>query len=233
MQLTKTKFLQLFLSVGTALVIWTLFKVVGRIIRSFKSPLRNIRGPDSSHWLYGNFEDIFRTVRSFLAYLHCSSYTGTPLKLSRGSLRTKMWLNSGSKNTDLRWRYTALLAYVTVSYCLSFPLSEQDLQCIQEPLLCTMDSRAINHVLSHPYNYQKPEVARYLLSGIVGGGGYAVFVISTNLSSCWIHTGILLAEGDPHKQQVGFYQNATILIWFTPLIHRERLWWLELYPIFV
>jgi len=49
------------------------------------------------------------------------------------------------------------------------------------PKLCTIDPRAVNHILSHPYDYYKPEMARYRLS-ILG-------------------EGVLLAEGDPHKQQ--------------------------------
>jgi hypothetical protein len=40
-----------------------------------------------------------------------------------------------------------------------------------------MDSRAVNHVLSHPYDYHKPEIARYNLSQIVGAGDYAVSVV--------------------------------------------------------
>jgi len=58
-----------------------------------------------------------------------------------------------------------------------FLLSKQDHHHIQEPFLCAMDSRAVNHVLSHPYDYHKPEVARYNLSQIVGAGDYAVSVV--------------------------------------------------------
>jgi cytochrome P450 len=48
--------------------------------------------------------------------------------------------------------------------------------------LCTMDTRAINHVLTHSYDYQKPEHVRYNLSQILGHG-------------------VLFVEGDKHKQQ--------------------------------
>ena len=62
-------FSQLLISAGATLVIWTLFKAASRIIRRFKSPLRNIGGPDSSHWFYGNYGDLLRTVCCFLKSL--------------------------------------------------------------------------------------------------------------------------------------------------------------------
>ena len=49
--------------------------------------------------------------------------------------------------------------------------------------LYTIDTKAINHVLMNDYLYQKPEPARYNLSQILG-------------------SGILVVEGDKHKQQV-------------------------------
>ena len=51
--------------------------------------------------------------------------------------------------------------------------------------LYTIDTKAINHVLMNDYLYQKPETARYNLSQILG-------------------SGILVVEGDKHKQQVSF-----------------------------
>ena len=49
--------------------------------------------------------------------------------------------------------------------------------------LYTVDTKAINHVLMNDYIYEKPEPARYNLSQILG-------------------SGILVVEGDKHKQQV-------------------------------
>ena len=62
--------------------------------------------------------------------------------------------------------------------------------------LYTIDTKAINHVLMNDYIYQKPETARYNLSQIVG-------------------PGILVVEGDKHKQQVSlsihlFFQSKKI-----------------------
>ncbi|KAF9484968.1 cytochrome P450 [Pholiota conissans] len=48
--------------------------------------------------------------------------------------------------------------------------------------LYTLDSKALNHVLMNNYIYQKPESARYALSRILGNG-------------------VLIVEGDKHKQQ--------------------------------
>ena len=50
--------------------------------------------------------------------------------------------------------------------------------------LYTIDTKAINHVLMNDYVYEKPESARYNLSQILG-------------------SGVLVVEGDKHKQQVG------------------------------
>lgn len=51
--------------------------------------------------------------------------------------------------------------------------------------LYTTDTKALNHVLMNDYLYQKPEGARYSLSRILG-------------------SGVLVVEGDKHKQQVNF-----------------------------
>ncbi|KAF9464574.1 cytochrome P450 [Collybia nuda] len=48
--------------------------------------------------------------------------------------------------------------------------------------LFTMDTKAINHVLMNSNDYQKPEAARYNLSRVVGAG-------------------VLVVEGDKHRQQ--------------------------------
>jgi hypothetical protein len=36
--------------------------------------------------------------------------------------------------------------------------------------LCTFDTRALHHILTHNYKYQKPEQVRYNLSRILGEG---------------------------------------------------------------
>ncbi|KIM82588.1 hypothetical protein PILCRDRAFT_467407 [Piloderma croceum F 1598] len=125
----------LFLSAGATLVIWIVFKAAARIIRSFKSPLRNIRGPNSSHWFYGNYMEITRTNQGVI----------------------EQWVQ----------KYGSTLKFNGFA---------------NAPFLCTMDSRALNHIFSHPYDYHRPEIARSRLAPILG-------------------KGLLLAEDDPHKQQ--------------------------------
>ena len=49
--------------------------------------------------------------------------------------------------------------------------------------LYTTDTKAINHILTNNNIYQKPEVAKYNLSRTLGNG-------------------ILVVEGDKHRQQV-------------------------------
>ncbi|EIN07525.1 cytochrome P450 [Punctularia strigosozonata HHB-11173 SS5] len=48
--------------------------------------------------------------------------------------------------------------------------------------LCTVDPRALNHILTHSADYQKPSLGRDILSRVVG-------------------EGLLLAEGDAHRRQ--------------------------------
>ncbi|KAI0736247.1 cytochrome P450 [Fomitopsis betulina] len=52
----------------------------------------------------------------------------------------------------------------------------------QQPRLYTVDTRALNHVLSHSNDYQKPSLARYNLGQVVG-------------------EGLLIVEGEQHRQQ--------------------------------
>ena len=47
-----------------------------------------------------------------------------------------------------------------------------------------MDTKAVNHILMNNYTYQKPSHAKYNLTTIVGGG-------------------VLVAEEDMHRRQVG------------------------------
>ena len=71
--------------------------------------------------------------------------------------------------------------------------------------LYTIDTKAINHVLMNDYIYQKPEPARYNLSQILG-------------------SGILVVEGDKHKQQV----SLSIHLMFEPK-KSERAFSVELW----
>lgn len=64
-------------------------------------------------------------------------------------------------------------------------------------MLVLMDTKALNHVLSHPVEYEKPPLARKNLSSLLG-------------------QGLLVAEGDVHKQQRKLLNPA-----FSPVQIRE------------
>lgn len=63
--------------------------------------------------------------------------------------------------------------------------SDRDLNCVnlQRNQLYTVDPKALNHVLMNYHIWQKPEVSRYNLTRIIGGG-------------------VLVAEADDHRRQV-------------------------------
>ena len=57
--------------------------------------------------------------------------------------------------------------------------------------LYTIDTKAINHVLTNVYIYEKPEPSRYNLTQILG-------------------PGVLIVEGDKHKQQVSLRSISSL-----------------------
>ncbi|KAN0097938.1 Cytochrome P450 [Tylopilus felleus] len=113
--------------------LWTLFQFV---YRELTSPIRHLRGPKGTSWIYGNLGDIFNPENSALHEQWVKQYGNT--------LRYKGFFNSNR--------------------------------------LFTMDTRAINHVLTHSNDYQKPAQVRYNLSKILG-------------------EGLLFVEGAQHRQQ--------------------------------
>ncbi|KAH7929281.1 cytochrome P450 [Leucogyrophana mollusca] len=129
-------FQKLALSASLALLGFGLWKVGKLAVHRITSPLRNIRGPKSTSWLYGNMKDIFEAENSVLHEQWVKEY-GPTLKYQ------------GFLNIDR---------------------------------LFTMDLRALNHVLTHSNDYQKPEQVRYNLSQILG-------------------EGVLFVEGAQHRQQ--------------------------------
>jgi len=64
--------------------------------------------------------------------------------------------------------------------------------------LYTVDTKAMKHVLTNSYIYQKPEMARYHIGQVLG-------------------TGLLVNEEDKHKQQVHLPFGNLSLIVFTVL----------------
>lgn len=58
---------QLLLSAGATVLAFGLWKLAGLIYLHYKSPVRMIPGPKSSHWLYGNFKEIIHAVSKVLS----------------------------------------------------------------------------------------------------------------------------------------------------------------------
>jgi len=97
-----------------------------------------------------------------------------PLLLQENSVLHEKWVNE----------YGSTLTYK--AFFGVRPFTEKHILAysgLQMNRLYTTDMKAINHVLMNDYIYQKPEAARYSLSLILG-------------------SGVLIVEGDKHKQQV-------------------------------
>lgn len=71
-----------------------------------------------------------------------------------------------------------------------------------------MDTKAIQYVLMNSHIYQKPESVRYNLGRIVGEGTSVLLEIILKCSFSVI-AGVLVVEGDKHRQQV--YQAVMIV----------------------
>ena len=71
--------------------------------------------------------------------------------------------------------------------------------------LYTTDTKALNHVLMNDYLYEKPETARYILSQILG-------------------SGILVVEGDKHKQQVSLSVYFIFVTKISERVFSVELW---------
>lgn len=69
--------------------------------------------------------------------------------------------------------------------------------------LYTTDTKALNHVLMNSNDYQKPEAARYSLNRVVGTGMYStIYTTWFRLYANMTIQGVLVVEGEKHKQQV-------------------------------
>jgi len=134
--MTGTVLIRLTGSLGATLVAYGVYRVAKFIYDELTSPLRDLPGPKSSSFIYGNFKEIFEAENSTLHEQWVQEY-GTTLK------------------------YNGLFGMTR---------------------LYTTDTKALNHVLMNSYIWQKPEVARYNLSRVLG-------------------PGVLVVEEDKHRQQ--------------------------------
>ncbi|KAH7910390.1 cytochrome P450 [Hygrophoropsis aurantiaca] len=117
--------LQKLICSATAIFIgFGLWKIGKHVVHQLASPLRNINGPKSTSWLFGNMLELLQSEELVLLDEWAQEYGQT--------LKFYGFLNA---------------------VCLF-----------------TMDLRALNHILTHSTEYQKPEPVRYGLSQILGKG---------------------------------------------------------------
>ena len=69
----------------------------------------------------------------------------------------------------------------------------------------TSDVKAVHHVLFNSYDYPKPEVIRYILSGFFGSGAFCCMNWGDIVMTFYIYIGVLTVEGDEHKHQVRIF----------------------------
>lgn len=109
--------------------------------RSWTSPLRFLPGPKSPKYFFGHIKEIANADHSVVLEHWVAQYGKT-------------------------FKYYGLGNVSIVQRCIFFRAQAQ----VQVPHLFTMDTRALNHVLSHSEYYLKPELARVHLSQNLGEG---------------------------------------------------------------
>ncbi|KAF7351552.1 hypothetical protein MSAN_01587700 [Mycena sanguinolenta] len=127
--------LSLAASVAATLGVYGLYTLLKGFYQEYTSPLRNVPGPKSDHWFFGNRRALF------------NNFDG----------QEGLW--------TAQYGRTVRINHV-------FGYSQ----------LYTTDTKAIQHILSNSYLYEKPAAGRYFLGRVVG-------------------PGVLVVEGDVHKKQ--------------------------------
>jgi len=108
--------------------------------KAWRSPLRALPGPKSKSWFLGNFDLRFDP---------------------ENALPHEQWISEYGTT----FSYAGLL-----NVGFQVVIKEVCLIPGQKPRLTTVDVRALNHILKHAEDYQKPEPLRYHLSKILGAG---------------------------------------------------------------
>ncbi|KAI0717342.1 cytochrome P450 [Fomitopsis betulina] len=125
------------LLVGALLAAWLLWKVVRVVVRLRTSSMRDLPGPPSPSWFYGNLAEV-----------------------------------AAAEARSLNEKWTEQYGH-TITYRAMW----------NSPILYTVDTRAINHILGHSADYWKPKFARVSLREFLG-------------------EGLLVVEGEKHRQEV-------------------------------
>ncbi len=124
-----------------ALALWKLFPVVRRL---YRSQLRNLPGPPNEHWFYGNLKAIHAEENS-VPQERWAAEAGSHTIMYRGFLSVRGFPPARNQRSNL-------------------------LSNVQTDRLWTLDTRALNHILTHSTDYQKPDAARKNLARILGEG---------------------------------------------------------------
>lgn len=127
----------------TGVVLWKAWPLLPRWTAT---ALRNLPGPPSPSWFYGNFQETNAEERSIVQERWIAKYGP--------NLVYKNFLNVRS----------------TPNACGDGDVLTSTHLRAQNDRLYTIDTRALNHILTRSVDYQKPIVARRNLAKVLGEG---------------------------------------------------------------
>jgi hypothetical protein len=139
---------------------YVLYIIMRSRIAMYRSPLRNVPGPDNAHWFKGNFVDVREPDSTRLQEEWVRMY-GHVLKFY-STLAIRLFLFS-SLPSLFSVRYLCFLWKSLWMYSCSF--------CdTQTQKLLAVDPVAISYVLQNSDTFQKSEILRYSLDVTIGKG---------------------------------------------------------------
>ena len=119
-----------------------IWKLIRLITSWYTTKLGNLPGPPSPSWIFGNLKTIRKEAVAVPQERWVEEYGSTTL-MYRGLLNVRR----------------------------IFCLSSVDLRVsLQKDRLWTLDTCALNHILTHSVDYQKPDIARRNLAQLLGEG---------------------------------------------------------------
>lgn len=161
-----------------------IFTFIKHQIRYAKSPLKKLPGPPTHSWFYGNLKYIF----------------------DRGqSVAWDEWIAKYGKT----FQYSSMF---NVRFFLPLLLPWPRVDVLQSPFLFTTDPRAVNHILTHSDEFEKPQEAKAVLQ-LLGEGNYYLSTFERFCVKSPSPQGLIFAEGELHRKQVSptsFTQTVTL-----------------------
>lgn len=163
-----------------------LYKLLRFVYNDRTSPLRLLPGPDSPSFIFGNMKEVMSGVCLLLFVLEqydvhtnvyvyrkperCNRYG--PSSMDRPSHTKDSWecVTFASIQDHFHYHVGDIVHNLNTH------------PCTQRTQLFTIDTKAVQHVLTHYLSYPKPEMVRYRLSMLMGNG-------------------LVLVEGDRHREQ--------------------------------